>query len=133
MALFVHVCIHLFRKYFTSKNKHIYQLINPTHTEFIYSIGKFLQNNSTGNKISIKFQLNDWFKRDFKNAPVLTTSFSLVNTAYLLSQTFPLNSQYKVFANKLLISNGIYFMYRRYDYKIYLLNMNFSRLCASVY
>lgn len=50
----------------------------------------------------------------------------------LLSQTFPLNSQYKVFANKLLISNGIYFMYHRYDYKIYLLNMNFSRLCASV-
>lgn len=49
----------------------------------------------------------------------------------LLSQTFPLNSQYKVFANKLLISNGIYFMYHRYDYKIYLLNMNFSRLCAS--
>lgn len=51
----------------------------------------------------------------------------------LLSQIFSLNSQYKVFANKLLISNGIYFMYRRrYDYKIYLLNMNFSRLCASV-
>lgn len=129
MALFVHVCIHLFRKYFTSKNKHIYRLINPTHTEFIYLIGKFLQNNST----VIKFRLNDWFKRDFKNAPVLTTSFSLVNTAYLLSQTFSLNSQYKVFTNKLLISNGIYFMYRRYDYKIYLLNMNFSRLCASVY
>lgn len=52
----------------------------------------------------------------------------------LLSQIFSLNSQYKVFANKLLISNGIYFMYRRYDYKIiiYLLNMNFSRLYASV-
>lgn len=50
----------------------------------------------------------------------------------LLSQIFSLNSQYKVFANELLISNGIYFMYRRYDYKIYLLNMNFSRLCASV-
>lgn len=28
----------------------------------------------------------------------------------LLSQIFSLNSQYKVFANKLLISNGIYFM-----------------------
>lgn len=50
----------------------------------------------------------------------------------LLSQIFSLNSQYKVFTNKLLISNGIYLMYRRYDYKIYLLNMNFSRLCASV-
>lgn len=50
----------------------------------------------------------------------------------LLSQIFSLNSQYKVFANKLLISNGIYCVYRRYDYKIYLLNINCSRLCASV-
>lgn len=31
----------------SSKNEHIYRLINPTHTEFIYLIGKFLQNNST--------------------------------------------------------------------------------------
>lgn len=41
------LCLYMFRKYFTRKNKHIYRLINPTHTEFIYLIGKFLQNNST--------------------------------------------------------------------------------------